>query len=132
MSPDIQQTLVISAVSVWAMQALKSSKYFPWLTHETEQLNRIFSAFLASVGSAGILFTVANQGAGSYNVSIKGLTLMNVAVFLYHAVANYATQKGLFKLYTINGNGKAASSSPEPLTAGTLNAKLGKGLGLGA
>lgn len=117
MTADIQQTLVISAVSVWAMQTLKSSKYFPWLTHETEQLNQIFSAFLASLGSAGILFTVASQGAGSYNVSIKGLTLMNVAAFLYHAVANYATQKGLFKLYTINGNGKAAPPSPAPLSS---------------
>lgn len=108
MNADLQQTMIFSAICVWVIQALKASPLCPWITHETQTANKLLSAVLASLHSAGILFAAQNLGGGNFNLTIKGLTLAHAAKFLFHAVGNYAMQKGWFKLYTMNGNANGA------------------------
>lgn len=106
---NLQSMLVINAVIVWLIQAVKSSKYLPWFTAETARANRLLSAALAALASAGIVFTLVHVGPGHWSIEVVGLTAVNFGHFLAQSVANYATQKGLFKLFTLS-NGVQTSA----------------------
>lgn len=102
MDDSLQTTLVINAVAVWGLQWLKGTKFFPWLTAETEKLNRIASALVAALASAGMVFTIAHVGGGGtgdITLHYAGVTAVNAVHFLWHGVGNYASQKALFKIF---------------------------------
>lgn len=97
MTDNMQAELVFSYISTWFLQWLKSQAWFPWVTAEEKNFNRIFSALLAFIGSAGIIFSAQHVAAGSWTINISGLTLANVAHVLGHAIRLYGEQKLWFK-----------------------------------
>ena len=101
---DIQSMLVLNAILVWILQAVKSSKYLPWITAETQAINKLASALLAALASAGMVFSVVHTGSGGtgeITLHYAGVTTLSLANFLWHWVGNYAIQKGWFKLFTL-------------------------------
>lgn len=115
MQDNIQVTVAVNAVLVWLMQYLKGSKYFPWLTTETAAANKIASAILAGLASAGMVFTLAHTGAGgagTITITYAGLTISNLAHFAAQFVANYATQKTFYKAWTGLSAPSAAPALP--------------------
>jgi len=101
MGNETTNLLVLNAVAVWIIQALKGSKYVPWITAETEAVNKFVSAAFAALASAGVAFTAVHTGGvseGALTISWAGITVANVVSFLYHAVAYYAAQKAFFKV----------------------------------
>jgi hypothetical protein len=114
---DIQSAFVLNAFVVFVLQHLKQARWFPFLTTETEKANRWVSAALATLASAGIVFTVAHTGSGgtgTITLSYAGLTTMNVAHFLVRAIGNYAGQKVIYKLAYGNGGRAVAPLGPSP------------------
>jgi hypothetical protein len=109
MNGTAENLIVINAICVWALEWAKGSKTIPFLTKETGNLSQWVSIGLASLASAGMVFAFSHTGnaaTGSFTITWQGLSTANVIAFLYHAVGNFATQKGLFKLYK-------ATSTPE-------------------
>ncbi|MGA8224003.1 MAG: hypothetical protein WB780_20305 [Candidatus Acidiferrales bacterium] len=94
---NLQSELVFAYASSWAIQLLKTSKWFPILTTETQRLNKVASALIAIMGSAGIIITSQHVGAGAWTLSITGLTLANVYHVAGHAIRIYMLQKASYK-----------------------------------
>ena len=86
----LQNMLTLNVISVWLIEMAKRSKYFPWATAETKQVNKALSAVLAALSSAGITVLAISHGAGSYTIQITGLTMGAIPHFLWHVVGNYA------------------------------------------
>jgi hypothetical protein len=104
--------LVWNALAVWIINKLKYSKAFPRLNTETEKLNQRVSVFLAALAAAGVVFTVTHAGSvttGAITISWAGLTVSNLVSFAYHWAAYFSSQKGLYKLWSI----QAPSQQPQ-------------------
>ena len=86
----------LALISTYALQWLKQSKLFPWLTVETQTLNRLVGAAIAFLSSVGILVSF-DHVAGVLTVS--GLTVANLlhagARFLQQWAFQQAAYKGL-------------------------------------
>jgi hypothetical protein len=92
MTDSFSNLIALNGVAVWLIQFLKNASWFPWLTREKDGLLRLASALTAAAGSAGIVVT--HHGPGEWGVT--GATLPVVGAFLWHALANYITQKVLY------------------------------------
>ena len=101
-----QTLFAINALIVWLLQKVKLVKWFPWITTETEKVNRLASAIAATLASAAINFSFTNPETGTYVLAVTGLTLVNFVNFLTTAVVNYMGQKLMYKVAYGNGNGK--------------------------
>ena len=86
----------LALISTYALQWLKQSKLFPWMTVETQTLNRLVGAAIAFLSSVGILVSF-DHVAGVLTVS--GLTVANLlhagARFLQQWAFQQAAYKGL-------------------------------------
>jgi len=65
-------TVTASGITVAAIQWLKNSKYFPWITKEKIVLLRFISAFGAVLASVGISYVWSPE---THTLVINGLTL---------------------------------------------------------
>ncbi len=97
MTDNMQAELVFSYVACWLLQWLKGQSWFPLVSAEEKNWNKIAAGFFAFIGSAGILFTAQHLGAGDWTIHITGLTWQNVAHVIGHAVRLYGEQKFWFK-----------------------------------
>lgn len=90
-----------NAVAVWAMQRLKASSLLPWITAQSQNVNKVVALVLSALGAAGMTFTFAHttqdHGAGQIVFTYAGLTTMNFVGFAYHGITNYVTSKAFFK-----------------------------------
>lgn len=94
----LQNMLTLNVISVWLIEMAKRSRYLPWVTAETEQVNKALSAVLAALSSAGITVLAVHQGPGSISIQITGLTVAAIPHFVWHVMGNYAVQKWVYKL----------------------------------
>jgi hypothetical protein len=100
----LQNILTLNVICVWLIELAKRSKYLPWITAETKQVNKAASAVLAALSSAGITVLAVNQGAGSYSIQITGLTTAAILHFVWHVMGNYAVQKWIYKVVVPRGS----------------------------
>lgn len=87
--------LTSAAIVVYALQALKHSRWCPWLTQQTKTLNRILSALGAAASAIGVhfAFDAALSANGTYVITITGLTAMNVLHGLWHVANQFCLQQ---------------------------------------
>ena len=91
--------LVVNGIISWALEAIKRSRWFPWITGETEKLNHLASAVAATLLAAGIGISSSwDSSSATYVLTLSGLTATNVFNFVSTAVGNYMLQKGWFKV----------------------------------
>lgn len=90
--------VTISAIVVALLQWLKQSPWFPWLTTESEKLNRVIAAMLAAFTAIGI-HIAWNHGAapGTYMVEVSGLTLMGVLSGMWAWAKSFVFQQIIFR-----------------------------------
>jgi hypothetical protein len=92
---DILSSQVTAAAVVSFLIAfLKKQSWFPWLTTETDKLNRVVAIVLSGLASVGIHASF-NHAAGQ--LVITGLTLTSVAQGLWHWGTQFALTHGWFK-----------------------------------
>ncbi len=111
----IKNILILNAVCVWLIEVVKRSRYFPWVTQETEQINKMLSAFLAALSSAGITVVTINQGPGNLDIHITGLTLPTLLHFVWHGLGNYAVQKWVYKMVVPHVSSPEVRAAPTHL-----------------
>jgi hypothetical protein len=81
----LSDQIPLALISTYALQWLKASKFFPWLTMETQTLNRIVGIAIAFLTSVGVLVSF-DHVAGV--LTVTGLTLANLG----HAVIRFGQQ----------------------------------------
>ena len=116
MNDNLQAEVVFSFIVQWLLEAAKKSKYVPWIKAETGTINKLISAFLATLYSAGMTFSLTHVGPGHWTLDMAGITPINIAHFLGHGIRVYALTKGWFKVLNLH-NGSTlvpASATPNP------------------
>lgn len=97
MTDNLQAELVFSYICAHGLQWLKAQSWFPWVTAEGKNWNKVASAVLAFIGSAGIVLSAQHLGAGHFVIDISGLTWLNIYHVAGHAIRLYGEQKLWFK-----------------------------------
>lgn len=95
MTQDVMSTeLVVNAVTVFLLQLLKNSKWFPWLTTESAKLNRWIAIVAAGLASIGVNSTFDHTTG---TLVITGLTLISIWHGLCQWVVSFVGQQVIFK-----------------------------------
>ena len=83
--------------TVYAIQYLKDSKWFPWMWSHTDRVNRIVSVATALVTAAGVKFTAASASpdAGT-NITIHLPTML---MMVYGIAVHFSAQFGLQEVF---------------------------------
>lgn len=90
--------VTVSGIVVAAIQWLKSSEWFPWITAETATLNRCLSVAAAAATAVGVHITW-NHGAlpGSYMIAVTGLTLMGILTGAFDVLKSLVFQEIIYR-----------------------------------
>jgi uncharacterized membrane protein (DUF441 family) len=96
--------VTLSTMIVLFIQWLKDSKYFPWITAQTETLNKILGAFLAFIASIGVQY--------SYHEGVVTITftVLTVLAGLWHWIQQLMMQHLVY--YGIIKPPAASASKP--------------------
>lgn len=111
MTDNLQAEFLVSYAIQWLIERAKASRYMPWITAETGNLNKLITAVLAAAYAAGVTLTVSHPGAGHWMLDFTGLTATNLYHFLGHGIRVYALSKGWYKFL---GQPVAPAPSPAP------------------
>jgi len=96
----------MSIVIVSVIQYLKTSPLAPWITQETETLNKSLSAALAFITSLGIAYTYSG---GIVTITF---TVATVLAGLWHFVQQYAMQHFVYHGFIKPKTVQVAASAP--------------------
>lgn len=95
LSGQLGSQLATAAAISWVIQKAKASGWFKWITPESSaKVQRVFSGILAVAATAGIhfVFDRSASAAGTYVITVTGLTLANGAHFTWDAFQQYVLQ----------------------------------------
>jgi len=95
LSGQLGSQLATAAVMSWVIQKLKASGWFKWITPESSaKAQQVLSGILAVAATAGIHFVFDRSGsaAGTYVITITGLTASNALHFSWDAFQQYIWQ----------------------------------------
>lgn len=109
MNPLTSQ-ITASMITVYFIQYLKDSPWFPWLTQEKIALARVLGGVAALATTAGM--HVVWQSA-THTLTIGNLTLWTVSVFLWHLVGQFLLQNLVYHGMVR----KPSSASAAPLSS---------------
>ena len=89
-----------STIIVWAIDAMKRSDRFLWLSKETTRLNQLAAVLGAAITSVGIHFVLEpTSTAGVYTFTITGLSVVAIAHFLSGFLMSLVGQHTILKGY---------------------------------
>lgn len=88
------ENLAAAAIITFAINILKNSSWFPWLSVETEKLNRLAAILLSGIATVGIHVSFDSN---AHQLLITGLSLTTIAVGLYHWLVQFVYTHGWFK-----------------------------------
>ena len=112
MTEHLGSALTSSVVVVYAIEFLKSTKYFPWLSAEKTKLARLFGVVGASFSALGIH---AIWSSSDHVLTITGLTAGAVAAALLSIAKQYLLQQWIYDSTTGGTNGtKPTVPAPAP------------------
>jgi hypothetical protein len=111
---ELTAHLTTGAVIVYALEWLKSSRWFSWLTAETKTLNRAVSAILAGAAAVGINWTYSQDGT----LIITGVTVTAILTGGYEWLKQFAVQQMLFDTVVTKPVMVITTTSTTPLTDG--------------
>ena len=88
--------LTLSAIATWALQRVKDSPSFPWISAHTKSLNRVVAVVLSGLTSLGVTFTGTGslQAGGTFLVTIPGA--MVILIGLWHWLQSFVLQSMIY------------------------------------
>ena len=87
-------TMTVSGITVAAINWLKRSKYFPWITKEKIWLLRVMSAAAATATGVGITHV---WNPTDHSILIAGLTAANLWVFGWAIIKQFTANELVFQ-----------------------------------
>ena len=95
MDANIAMThFTIGAVTVAALQWLKSSSWFPWIQAGQTKLLRALSALAAAATAVGIGYT---WNANDHSLTITGLTITGIGIAFWAWLKQFAVQEFMYR-----------------------------------
>lgn len=88
-------TFTTGAMTVAALNWIKQSPYFPWITKEKTTLLRILSALAATASGVGISHV---WNSADHSLVISGITISNVAMFFWAILKQFTMNETLFQV----------------------------------
>ena len=88
----------ISAIVVWILQLAKNSPWFPWITANTDKLNRGLAILLAFLTSVGFHFTMQGSWTTGGQIIIAFPSLLAIVQILLHTAGQGVIQEGIYNL----------------------------------
>lgn len=88
--------ITLSAVIVFALQCLKNSKLAPFITAESDKLNRLLALALSGAAAIGIHFTYDASLAGG-TITIIGIGWASVTHGGWDWLQSFAVQEWLYR-----------------------------------
>ena len=88
--------LTLSAIATWALERVKDSPYFPWISQHTKALNRVLAVLLSGLTSLGVTFTGTGdwQAGGTFIVTIPAASL--ILLGLWHWLQSFVLQQMVY------------------------------------
>lgn len=86
--------VTLSTVVVVVMEWLKKASWFPWLTVQSEKVNKLIAIFLAAITAIGIHYT---YDASTATLTLTGISLAALGHGLWHWLQSYAVQETVYK-----------------------------------
>jgi hypothetical protein len=90
----LTEQLTLAVITTYVFQALKKSRWFPWLTVESQKLNRAAGIVVAFGASIGVVATF-DHTAGV--LTVTGLTLSGLGHGLARFVQQWVFQQAAYK-----------------------------------
>ena len=92
---DFGAHATFAAVAVWIIQQIKASKSFPWITIETDRLNRWISIVAAFASGLGVDFSPVewNPVTHGLTLGITGLDPYTITVGLWGVFQTFVWQQ---------------------------------------
>ncbi len=90
----VTSQVTASAVVVMILQWLKRSNYFPWLSGETETLNKAVAAIAAAFTAVGIHYS---YDADLHTITITGITLTAFVHGAWHWLQAFSFQELIYR-----------------------------------
>jgi hypothetical protein len=81
--------VTVGAIIAYATNWLKNSKYFPWITHETQVISHFVAAFLSAAAAVGVN---AVWNGTEHTLVISGLTLTGILGAVWALGKQFAIQ----------------------------------------
>ena len=103
MNIDLSQysfdSVAVNMVVAWLIQKIKLSGWpvFNWINSNTPKTTAFISVVMAAVTAAGMSVDWQSAG-GAGTLMISGITLSNVALFIWYVIKNTAFQHGAYKV----------------------------------
>ena len=102
-----------AAVIPYLIEGVKKSSWFPWLTTETERLNRLLGIAVALAVTAGLTYTWEPT---TRTLTMQIPTLWQAGQTFWHAAVQWGLQQYVYK----------TSVSPRPVVAGAQSVNSAK------
>jgi hypothetical protein len=90
----IVSQVTLSTVVVVVMEWLKKAQWFPWLSAQSDKVNKVLGALLAAVTAVGIHYT---YDASTATLTFTGISLAALGHALWHWLQSYAVQETIYK-----------------------------------
>ncbi len=104
--------LTLSAVIAYLIEAVKKSKYFPWISQETGKLNNFVSAVLSLFASWGVH---ASYDTSAHSLLITNLCFMCVIRGIWDWIKQYILTKVIYQSVISKANPvPVVPVAPEP------------------
>ncbi|MGC2234270.1 MAG: hypothetical protein WBA09_22405 [Candidatus Acidiferrum sp.] len=87
-------TFTVSGITVAAINWLKRSEYFPWITKEKTTLLRGMSIVVAAASGVGIQHV---WNSADHSLIISGLTGANMVAFLWAIIKTFTMNETIFQ-----------------------------------
>lgn len=88
--------LTASGIVVWIMQKLKGAKSVPQVNDGSDTINRVLALIFATLAAAGITYGYTWE-AGTFTLTVTGITVSSVASFLWHVLSGLVTQELIYR-----------------------------------
>ena len=101
----------IAVLATWAINRLKRSKYFPWLSEHSDAANKWVGITIAALASAGL--TMTGDASTGWQITVPPLDQLASAVI--KMAAGIGLQQGAYRITTL----PTTSTPPDVLVVKT-------------
>ncbi len=81
---------------MWTIQKFKGAGRFPWLTANTDLLNRVVAVILAAASASGIIVVYGWSGS-TFTLTASGLTLEHGIEFAWAVMTSTVIQELIYR-----------------------------------
>lgn len=92
---EISSQVIIAALVSYAIEFIKGSKYFPFITAESAKVNRFVSVVLSGLSALGIHVVCSKLNHSCVFTWTDGITVLTV---LWHWVSQFVYQHLIYKV----------------------------------